>query len=321
MGKVNVVINEYLSDDERFADLINVGIFRGKQVVMPEELMPLDTKIRQIENIASQDGCHEYARDQFRQWKCGKNNVIFGVEPEDSIHYALPVKYMKYDSIQYQDNYLRIAKEHRKRKDLSKKEFISRFSKKDSLVPTITLGLYCGESEWDAPLSLHQMLNLGELSDEVKDMLISSCNDYRANILCVHELESSDMFVTDLREVFGFLMRQKDKKKLRQYVRTNEYFHHMRKDAYNVIVVLSGIGDLRIKIEDRQTGGGVDMCKAIDDLMKDAMEEGVGKGIEQGMDRINRLNIQLAAEGRTQDMIRAAGDFVFQRKLMRKYRI
>lgn len=160
-------------------------------------------------------------------------------------------------------------------------------------------------------------MNLGELSDEVKDMLISSCNDYRANILCVHELESSDMFVTDLREVFGFLMRQKDKKKLTQYVRNNEYFHHMRKDAYNVIVVLSGIGDLRIKVEDRQTGGGVDMCKAIDDLMKDAMEEGVGKGIE----RINRLNIQLAAEGRTQDMIRAAGDFVFQRKLMRKYRI
>lgn len=129
------------------------------------------------------------------------------------------------------------------------------------------------------------------------------------------------MFVTDLREVFGFLMRQKDKKKLRQYVNTNEYFRHMRKDAYNVIVALSGIEDLRIKVEDQQTEGGVDMCKAIDDLMKDAMEEGVEKGMGQGMERINRLNLQLVAEGRTQDMIRAAGDFVFQAKLMRKYGI
>lgn len=111
------------------------------------------------------------------------------------------------------------------------------------------------------------------------------------------------MFVTDLREVFGFLMRQKDKKKLRQYVNTNEYFRHMRKDAYNVIVALSGIEDLKIKVEDQQTEGGVE------------------KGMGQGMERINRLNLQLVAEGRTQDMIRAAGDFVFQAKLMRKYGI
>lgn len=32
MGKKNVVVNNYLADKERFADLFNVVIFEGKQV-------------------------------------------------------------------------------------------------------------------------------------------------------------------------------------------------------------------------------------------------------------------------------------------------
>lgn len=49
MGERNVVMNEFLSDRARFADLINAGIFKGRQIVKPEELTELDTSARRYE--------------------------------------------------------------------------------------------------------------------------------------------------------------------------------------------------------------------------------------------------------------------------------
>ena len=132
MGERNAVINEYLSDNERFADLVNVGIFAGEQVVRAEELSDMDTKVRRREVGRGGGGHHEYARDQLKQWRCGGKRLVIGVEPEDSVHYALPVKYMKYDSIQYQGEYRERAKAHRREKDLSRKEYISGYNFSES---------------------------------------------------------------------------------------------------------------------------------------------------------------------------------------------
>lgn len=38
MGKINDVLQRYLSDRERFADLFNAAYFRGEQVVMYTDL-------------------------------------------------------------------------------------------------------------------------------------------------------------------------------------------------------------------------------------------------------------------------------------------
>ena len=41
MGDANVAVNQWLSDDKRFADLFNGVLFDGKEVVRPEDLGPL----------------------------------------------------------------------------------------------------------------------------------------------------------------------------------------------------------------------------------------------------------------------------------------
>lgn len=45
MGKKNIVWNDYISQNERFADLFNGVVFRGRRIIRPEHLTDLDTKL------------------------------------------------------------------------------------------------------------------------------------------------------------------------------------------------------------------------------------------------------------------------------------
>ena len=38
MGRDNVIVNRWLSQKERFADLMNGCLFQGQQVILPEQL-------------------------------------------------------------------------------------------------------------------------------------------------------------------------------------------------------------------------------------------------------------------------------------------
>ncbi len=50
-------------------------------------------------------------------------------------------------------------------------------------------------------------------------------------------------------------------------------------------------------------------------------ELGIEQGIEQGMAQLNRLNQYLAEDGRTEDIIKAANDKAYQKKLLIEYNI
>ncbi len=43
MGKQDIALKSYFKNNDRFADLINTGIYNGIQVVKPDDLEELDT--------------------------------------------------------------------------------------------------------------------------------------------------------------------------------------------------------------------------------------------------------------------------------------
>lgn len=51
--------------------------------------------------------------------------MVLGLEPEALLHLALQVKYMNYESIQYDWDYKVSKMRHRRKKDLDRKEYIS----------------------------------------------------------------------------------------------------------------------------------------------------------------------------------------------------
>ena len=78
---------------------------------------------------------------------------------------------------------------------------------------------------------------------------------------------------TDLKLVFGFIKYAQDKERLRYFIKKNRVeFENLAEDAYDLISVMSNTQELkRRKKEDE---GGLNMCKAIDDMMTEAREEG-----------------------------------------------
>ena len=89
-----------------------------------------------------------------------------------------------------------------------------------------------------------------------------------------------ERFQTDLREVFGFIQRSGDREKLRRYVEERkEQFEHLEEDAYDLMIQMTGSGEL-ISLQDewRDEGGKIDMCKALRDWAEEERKEGRKEG-------------------------------------------
>lgn len=167
MGKKNIVFNEYISQNERFADLFNGVVFKGRQVVNPGLLEEIDSKAWRAKG--EKQSYHEYVRDNVKIWSYQNRRFVLALEPEESLHFALPVKYMNYESIQYDREYKSLIRRHRIKKDLKSTEFISGFAETDVLMPVITIGIYLGKKKWSAAASLHEMVKMHEIPKEIRD--------------------------------------------------------------------------------------------------------------------------------------------------------
>lgn len=311
MGKKNIVWNDYISQRERFADFFNGMVFQGRQLVLPENLIELDSKLWRRHQ--TRKSYHEYIRDTVKLWNYEGKRYILSLEPEELFHYALPVKYMNYESLEYDRQYKEVMKRHREKQDLTSDEYLSGFAVSDRLMPVVTIGVYLGERKWNGFSRLSEMTGMTEISGEVKECIAPFLNEFHVNRVDIHMLETSDIFQTDLREVFGFLKRQGNKEKLKRYVEENEGFRHLREDAYDVLSIYGGNENLSLRKEEYRTEGGIDMCTALRELVEDAKEEGRAE--------MNELIIRLVEDGKTEEILAVAKDPCLQKKLIELYGI
>ena len=74
--------------------------------------------------------------------------VLIGVENQSDIHYAMLVKNMLYDAMNYSAQVNNIGKHHKKAGDSgSQAEFLSGFHRDDRLMPVVTITVYWGAKE------------------------------------------------------------------------------------------------------------------------------------------------------------------------------
>lgn len=284
MGEKDTKAKEYLSDNSRFADLCNYVLFQGEQIIKAETLIEKDST--EVLSILV-DGREE----QFQKWRdlikgtVIKRNkdmvfVLIGIENQSDIHYAMPVKNMIYDALNYGSQVKETARRHRKNHDkLTPAEFLSGFRKDDKLTPVITITLYWGADKWDGPRTLHDML---EHSDET---LIKFIPDYHINLVVPEEIDDFKKFRTTLGEVLEAIKVSNDKEQMRQLIFSNPAFQKMDNESVAAINTFLGTNIPLNKNEEV-----TDMCKAWDDLMNEGIEKGIEKGIKKGIEK-GRINI------------------------------
>lgn len=272
MGKIDTATVKYLRRDDIFADAFNFYLYHGKQIIKPESLTELDAR-ELIVPYGGEKGEKQPVqrmRDVIKAATAMTDDkrayLILAVENQAHIHYAMPVKNMVYDAMQYAKQVEKAALSHKKSGDYKgtvSDEFLSGFKKEDCLIPVITLVIYFGNKEWDGPLSIHEMFQ-----EENKNIL-EYIPDYKMNLIAPAQISDDKFqeFQSSLKEVLTFIKYSEDKEKLGKILGENTEFQRIGRDEVDVINACTGT-----KLEVGKDGEVSNMCKAIEDMMKDAVK-------------------------------------------------
>ncbi len=181
-AKADVIFKEFWRQNERFADLFNTVIFKGEEVIRPENLAEMDTDVSGTIEMKDYKETLTRTRDIVKKTAHGVEFVVMGVENQEEVHYAMPLRSMIYDSLGYLKEYREITRNRKKEGNLkTKAEFLSKMKKEDRLHPIISLTIYYGENAWDGPYCLKDMVV--EMPPEIENVF----SDYKMNLLEVRD--------------------------------------------------------------------------------------------------------------------------------------
>lgn len=266
MGRKDTVTKDYIKQNTIFADAFNYYIYGGQQRIMPKQLRELDAAETIVPYGADDAGEPEQVyRDVMKSMVAMKDEraayLLLGIESQGEVNYAMPVKNLVYDAINYARQVQKAASSHREAKDSkghSKGEFLSGFYKEDRLIPVITLVILFSPDEWDGPTSLHEMLNIED------EHILSLLPDYQIHLITPYGLSKDELnkFHSSLREVLTFIKYSKDKGKMEEAVRDN--FKKLRKEEINVLNYCANV-NLKLPLGEEE----VDVCKAWEDMKQE----------------------------------------------------
>lgn len=203
--------NVFFSDNERYADIINCLGCNGMAFVEGKDLRELDSMVYRTRMRGSDPKRRRKRtmyRDLVRRTPFGVNFAIVGIENQEEIDYAIPLRIMCYDAGEYEKQAAQMRKRIRKNPNgLSAGEYMYGFKKSSRLFPTVTLALYYGEKEWDGAKDLYGLLDFTDIPDSLKEKV----SNYRIHVVEIRKLASTEMFKTDVKQVFDFIRFSKDK--------------------------------------------------------------------------------------------------------------
>ena len=288
MGMTDTVTKEYMRGNKVFADAFNYLIYGGEQVVKPALLQELDTTEIAIpfaldeEENTTEEAVQKY-RDVLKSTvimqDAKASYILLGVENQTDVHYAMPVRNIIYDALQYGKQVSEVAKKHKNQSDgkrHNRGEYLSGFYKEDRIRPVITLVIHYGANKWDGPLSLYEMMDLED------EKLLEFVQDYRIFLIDPYKLTDNDLekFSSSLGDVLGYIKYSKDKNALSKFLNDSQVMI-MDNDAARVI---RDITNTPIYVPDGK--GEIDMCKAVKDLMDESKTEGIAEGIAEGIKKM-----------------------------------
>ena len=299
MGVADKETKAYMRENEIFADSFNFFLYDGAQKIQPGRLRELDTteliQLPGTDEKQLSEVIQKY-RDVLKSVVMMQDEkasyLLLGIENQTEVHYAMPVRNMLYDAMQYGKQVSELAADHGKHRaelKMTGAEYLSGFLKTDKLLPVITLVIHFSDAEWDGAKSLHEMMEWPDA--HLKEYV----QDYKIQLIDPAKIrpEEFEKFSTSLREVLECIKYSKDKKKLRKLVENNPRMT-MEVNAARVVQAVTGT-KFRISEETEV----VDMCQAIDEMVEDGIKEGIEKGKLEALENLLKkgtISIQDAAD-------------------------
>lgn len=240
-----------------FADIVNVLLFKGEQVINERDLEADTTK-----SMFKADGkIHEQERDVSKFWKNGEIRIsILGIENQTAQDSDMPLRVISYDGASYKQQLLD-NKNQKKR------------------YPVATLVLYFGtEEKWSKAKHLYDCF-------EVPEKLKPFVNDYKINVFNIAFLspKSIEMFKSDFKIIAEYFRAKRLNQK---YKGSKEKLKHAN-ETLKMFSALTGDDSFeKVYNEDNFKKGGITMCDVVKRIRDEGITEGINKGIAEEQERI-----------------------------------
>lgn len=280
MGQKDTITKRYMSKPEYFADAFNYFVFGGEQIIRPENLVeqdPVEIGIIPLELYDSKDNeMVQKFRDVLKECVLMQDEkvayLLLGIENQSDVHYAMPVRNMVYDALNYGKQVSDIARKHRLHGESghSRAEYLSGFHKTDVLKPVITLTIFWNKKGWDVPRSLHEMFR------NIEPQVLEYVDNYKLNLIVPKEIKDFDRFQSDLGKVMKYISVADQKAGYREASQDEKYRMLNRESAE----VLNACIDAKITFDTEQEV--VDMCKAVESFIQEGKAEGLAEGKAEG---------------------------------------
>ena len=250
-------------------------LFRSR----PEELEDVDTDEASILEHGKYAESIQAARDNIKIRKKSKTYgvefVMMGMEHQEHIHYAMPMRLMGYDYGTYKKQYDNNALKYKTAEGMEHDEYLSGMKKTDKFMAVITVVVYYGEKTWDGAKTLHEMLDIPpEMERYVNDYKMLLVEAGRNNLTLRHA-DNVDLF--NLLEIIldKSISGNEAKKRAIQYSEE----HGTDK---TVIMTVAGATNSKIDYDRFGKGDGA-MCTLFEEIARENETKGIEKGIEKGI--------------------------------------
>jgi len=316
MGKQDIAEKTLLSYNDVFADILNVLLFAGEQVVKKEELSDSQTF---SQYKAVNGGIKEQERDVAKCWNNGTLCLsLFGFENQTKKDKMMPLRIIGYDGAAYREQTK---------------------NKADGLYPVVTLVLYFGtQAEWKNPKSLKDSLNI----DKRLEKYVS---DYKMNVFNLAWLtdEEINAFKSDFKIVAEYLRAVRvgeaedwERQKIQHVEEICDLLKAISNDD-----IFDSMQDFIIDMQEKK--GGFQMSEFVQNMINRGRNEGltigrnegliigrnegltIGRnegvivGRNEGISSMSSLLAKLYAQGRSKDVERAVSDSEYLKQLFAEY--
>ena len=291
MAEKDIAEKTFVALNDIFADIFNVLIFSGKQVIVPDSLEDL-TPVSQYK--ADDTKLHEQERDTNKLWRGhGMNLVLMGIENQTLPDKDMPFRIISYDGASYRSQLL-------KTEERIVDGTVRNMPVKERY-PVITVVLYFGKELWNYPMHLKECFHPPLPENEVTELLKEYIQDYKIHVFDIPRLSQKTvkLFQSDFRIVADYFINAYTNA---EYTPDDATIVHVD-EFLKMMKVLTGderYEEISRSFSREEKEGGLKMCNVLD-----ARE---ARGEARGEARMSKLVSVLLGEERYEEIKKVTTD-------------
>ena len=256
-----------LAYNDVFADIVNVLLFHGEEVVKPDKLAEQAPR-----SAYKADGrIREMERDVAKRWMNQNIRIAcIGFENQTNVDPDMPLRILGYDGAEYRAELNGGQKER---------------------YPVVTLTLYFGyKKRWDKPTTLLECV-------DVPEKLRPYVNDYKINLFQIAYLEEEQVkkFQSDFGIVAEFFVKMR-KGETDDYEKMQRQFDHVQETLQLLSVMTNDHRFEELCVDDSEMEVPKTMCEALDRIENRGREKGLSAGKELGLAAGKELGLAAGKE-------------------------